>query len=133
VWEGFATITASTPQCSGAEGTVPGTILVSIFRPKILSTDTPTFLSAVGPRGAVDFKNTNESTVPQMHGSGNYQGFEVNNRALSTDYKGTYSLTITPAAIITLTRVVTIAGTINNVANAAGCSVTFEGEYVRRL
>jgi hypothetical protein len=59
-WEGFATITAATPQCSGGtgtgaglDGTATGAIHVSIFRPKIAGTDPRTFLSFVFLRAAL--------------------------------------------------------------------------------
>jgi len=71
-WEGYATVTASTPQCSGVIGTNPGDTYVSIFRPKVAVTDSPTFLSFVFLRAAVTQENTSESTVHQMNGSGNY-------------------------------------------------------------
>ena len=71
-WEGYATVTASTPQCSGVTGTNPGDTYVSIFRPKVAVTDSPTFLSFVFLRASVTQENTSESTVHQMNGSGNY-------------------------------------------------------------
>jgi len=57
-WEGFATVTASTAQCSGVGGTAPGDTHVSIFRPKIATTDTPSFLSFIFVRGAFTQENT---------------------------------------------------------------------------
>jgi hypothetical protein len=104
---------------------------VSIFRPKILGTDTPTFISAVGTRGAAGFENTSESTVHQMNGSGGYSGFQLTDRARFIQYTGTYSLAITPSTIIDSTPVVTIKGTFTNVF-IAGCAVTFEAVYDRR-
>jgi hypothetical protein len=69
-WEGFATITASTPQCAGGtgtgagvDGTATGAMHVSIFRPKIAVTDSPTFLSFVFLRAALTLENASEATV----------------------------------------------------------------------
>jgi hypothetical protein len=132
-WEGYATVTASTAQCSGVGGTSPGDTHVSIFRPKIAATDSPTFLSFVFLRAAVTQENTSESTVHQMNGSGNYTGFLIGSRAGFAQYTGTYHLTITPATVTVATPSVTIDGTITNFLNTTGCNVTFEGAYVERI
>ena len=133
VWEGYATVTASTTQCSGVGGTGTGDTHVSIFRPKILSTDPPTFLSVIFLRAAGTHENSNESTVHQMHGSGNYTAFNVNSRARFVTYTGTYSFTVSPASIIASTPVVTINGNINSFGNVPGCTVTFKGVYLQRI
>jgi hypothetical protein len=140
-WEGFATITAATPQCAGVDGTATGAIHVSIFRPKIASTDSPTFLSFVFLRDALTLENASEVTVHQMNGSGNYTGFAIGSRAGFGQYAGTYNLTVvpatitptTPATISALTDAVTITGTITNFFTATDCNVTFEGVYVQRI
>jgi hypothetical protein len=132
-WEGYATVTASTTQCSGIGGTAPGDTHVSIFRPKIASTDSPTFLSFVFLRGAQTQQNASEPTVHQMNGSGNYTGFAIGSRAGFAGYTGTYSMAVTPAPVTALTPSVTIDGTITNYFNTAGCNVTFEGAYVQRI
>jgi len=128
-WQGIITITASTTACSSNLAAGLGDPVVSVFRPKIKSTDSNSFLSFHFFRSAFTLENTSESTVHQMHGSGNYDGFAVDGRALFFDYTGTYSLTITPAAIVASTPVVTITGKINNYFDTAGCNVTFEGVY----
>jgi hypothetical protein len=132
-WEGYATVTASTAQCSGLAGTTLGDTQVSIFRPKIASTDLPTFLSFVFLRAAITQENTSESIVHQMNGSGNYTGFAIGSRARFAQYTGTYNLTITPATITAATPSVTIDGRITNFFNTTGCNVTFEGAYVQRI
>ena len=132
-WEGFATVTASTAQCSGVGGTAPGDTHVSIFRPKIATTDTPSFLSFIFVRGAFTQENTSETTVHQMNGSGNYTGFAIGPRAAFAQYTGTYNLTLTPAIITAATPSVIIDGTLTNFYNVTGCNVTFEGAYVHRI
>jgi hypothetical protein len=132
-WEGYATVTASTARCSGLAGTTPGDTQVSIFRPKIASTDLPTFLSFVFLRAAVTQENMSESIVHQMNGSGNYTGFAIGARAGFAQYTGTYNLTITPAPITAATPSLMINGTITNYFNTTGCNVTFEGAYVQRI
>jgi hypothetical protein len=133
VWDGFATVTAATTQCSGVSGAAPGDTRVSVFRPKIGSTEGPTFLSFVFLRGAVTQENTSEATVHQMNGSGNYSAFEIGSHAGFSQYTGTYSLTVTPATITAATPSVTIDGAIKNYLNVAGCNVTFVGSYAERL
>jgi hypothetical protein len=132
-WEGYATVTASTAQCSGVGGTSVGDTHVSIFRPKIAVTDSSTFLSFVFLRAAVTQENTSESTVHQMNGSGNYTAFAIGSRAGFAQYTGTYNLTITPATVTIATPSVSIDGTITNFFNTTGCNVTFEGAYVERI
>jgi hypothetical protein len=132
-WEGYATVTASTAACSGAGGTAPGDTHVSIFRPKIASNDTPTFLSFVFVRGALTQENISEDTVHQMNGSGSYGGFAIGPRAGVVSYTGKYKLTLTPAIITAATPSVIIDGTITNFFNTTGCNVTFEGVYVHRI
>lgn len=129
-WQGIATTTAATtPQCAGVGGGVLGDAGVSVFRPKIKSTDTNTFLSFVFLRAAFTIENTSEATVHQMHGAGNDEVFGVNGRAKFFEGIGTYSLTIAPAAIIASTPSITIVGKINNWFGVAGCNVTFRGVY----
>ena len=96
VWDGFATVTAATTQCSAVSGAAPGDTHVSVFHPKIGSTGGPTFLSFVFLRGAVTQENTSEATVHQMNGSGNYPGFLVGDRATFSQYTGTYKIPPSP-------------------------------------
>jgi len=134
VWEGYATNTGSTTQCKGVGGTGMSDTHVSIFRPHIEGTDTPTYLSMMHLRAALTIENNDEGTVHQMHGNGSYKGYGVNSRAKGFNYwGGTYSLTITPATIGTGVSKVTITGTITKYFNTPGCNVTFKGVYVKRI
>ena len=133
-WEGYATTTAATAQCAGIGGTGVGDTHVSIYRPHIVSADTPTFLSMMHLRAALTLQNTSEATIHQMQGSGNYTGYGVNARAKGFTYTGgTYTLTITPAVVAANTAMVNITGVIKNYFNTAGCNVTFKGVYVKRI
>ena len=132
-WEGYATVMSSTPQCAGVEGTTQGSTHVSIFRPKIANTNSPSFLSFVFLRAALTHRNASKSTVHQMNGSGNYTGFSIGPRAGFAQYTGTYKLTLTPATIIPTTASVTILDMITNFFNTTGCNVSFEGTYVQRI
>lgn len=133
-WQGIATTTASTTaQCNGAYGSTVGETEVSVFRPKIKSTDTKTYLSFVFLRAAETLENLSELTVHQMHGSGTVEGYGVSSKGEFYDFTGTYSLTISPAAITASTPVVTISGKIANLGNSPGCIVTFTGVYGKRV
>jgi hypothetical protein len=133
-WQGIATVTASTTaQCAGVGGTTVDDAMVSVYRPKIASTDTPTYLSFAFLRAALTVENTSEATVHQMHGSGNDDILGVDSRARFIDGTGTYSLAISPASVVATTPVVTITGKINNFFNVAGCDVTFTGVYAKRV
>ncbi len=132
-WEGYATTTSSTAACAGIGGTGKNDTHVSIFRPHIGAKDTDTFLSMMHLRAAITFDNTSESTVHQMHGSGNYTAYGINSRAKGFSYKGTYSLTVSPASVTAATAIVNITGTLKNYFNTAGCNVTFKGVYVKRI
>ena len=133
-WQGIATVTASTTaQCAGVGGTTVTDAMVSVYRPKIASTDTPTYLSFSFLRATFTVENTSETTVHQMHGAGNDDILGVDGRAKFIDGTGTYSLTISPAAVVATTPVVTITGKVNNFFDVVGCDVTFTGVYAKRV
>ncbi|HVZ50919.1 MAG TPA: hypothetical protein VG986_03060 [Pseudolabrys sp.] len=133
-WEGFYTVTSSTTQCSGVGGTGVGSTNVSIYRPKINSSDTNTFLSLIQTRAAIDFQNSSESTIKQMNGSGNYAGSGINSRAKAFSYTATYSnFKVTPSPVTASTTNVMITGTINTMWNTTGCNVTFKATYTKRI
>jgi hypothetical protein len=134
VWEGYATVTASTIQCQGHGGTGVSDTHVTIYRPKILTTDTATYIDFVFLRTAVTFENSNETTVHQMRGAGNYSATQIDSRALPFIYIGTYSFTFTPnVPITTTTNPIKMTGTIDGFDNAPGCNVTFEAVFVKRI
>jgi hypothetical protein len=129
VWEGFLQITARTAQCSGQPGTT-GTH-VSIYRPKIGGG--VTMLSIVYVRAAITIQNLSESGTPQMNGAGNYRGLVIGNKARFYKYSSTYNFPISPGTVLANTQIVTISGgTINNVFNKAGCTITFDAKYHKR-
>jgi hypothetical protein len=133
VWEGFVQNTAASSGCSGVSGTGIGDLYVSIYRPKINSTDTNTFLSFIRLRAALDLQNTSETTASQMNGTGNYSGDAIDNRAKSFTYNSTYRFTVTPFPITATTNTIKITGTFNNFYNNAGCNLTIEGVYMPRV
>jgi hypothetical protein len=133
-WEGFLTVTSSTAKCSGVGGTGKGSTNVSMFRPKIKSTDTNTFLSLIQTRAAIAFQNTSESTVKQMNGSGNYTGSGINGRGKAFSYTATYTnFKVTPSPVTAATTNVMVTGTINNMWFVSGCNVTFKATYTKRI
>jgi len=134
VWEGFLTVTSSIAQCAPVGATSPTDTHVSIYRPKIKSTDTATCLSIVFTRAAVTSCNLNETTVPQMAGAGNYKATAINSKAKPFTYNGTYNFTISPIPVVLSTPTVLISsGTLNNFFDTAGCTISFKGTYVKRI
>lgn len=130
-WDGFLKVTKSTPQCAaaGIGGVAVGNEHISVFRPKILAADTPTFISIVHPTAAVAFENTSEAKVPQMHGSGNYAGTGIGGQAKAFIFSGIYKFAISPAHVTATTTEIGIVGTLNNYFGAVGCSVSFDAFY----
>ena len=71
-WQGIATTTGSTSaQCAGVGGAAVSDAEVSVFRPKILSKDSNTYLAFVFLRAAITLENLSELSARQMHGTGN--------------------------------------------------------------
>jgi hypothetical protein len=132
-WEGYATNTASTAACATVGGTGKADTHVSIFRPHINVADTPTFLSMMHLRAAITFQNSNEATIHQMKGAGNYSAFGVNSRGKGFTYTGTYNLSVSPNPVISTTQVINVTGSLTNYFNTAGCTVTFKAVYVKRI
>jgi hypothetical protein len=126
---GLAVITAATPGCVNVGGTVPGNVHPTIYRPKILSTDTISYFSFISFESAITLGNTTESVNHQMRGAGAYAATAIDKRALPFTYNATYNFTVTPAAIIATTSPIEIVGTINSYFNVAGCNVSFTAAY----
>lgn len=132
VWEGFVTITDASPQCAAVGGAGAGSTHVSIYRPKIQTKDTNTYLSILHLRSATTLQNTDESFYPQMEGPTTYSGQAITGRAKSSKYNGTSSLGITPFPVKADTATVTITGTIDNYFSTKGCTIQINGVYVQR-
>jgi hypothetical protein len=136
-WMGFIQNTAATPACAGVGGSAVGDLHVSVYRPHILATDTPTFLSVVFLRAAFTLQNGSETSNPQMRGSGADTTWIIDGRGAAGAFKGlAYSniiVTPTPPALSVSesTTNITITGTIDSYFNVFGCNVTFKAEYVK--
>ncbi|MBV9290002.1 MAG: hypothetical protein JO288_19680, partial [Hyphomicrobiales bacterium] len=104
----------------------------SIYRPHILSTDTPTFLAVVFTRAEWTLQNSSDLKNPQMNGNGADTATIIDGRGAPGTYSGTYSgIVVTPNPVTETTLVVTVTGTINNYSNVAGCNVTFKAAYAK--
>lgn len=131
-WEGLMENTATTSTCAalGVGGTGVGDTHVSVYRPHIVSTDTPTYLAIVFTRTEFTLENTSETANPQMNGSGKDTATIIDPRGKPGTYTGSYStMAVSPNPVTKTTNVVTITGTINNYFNVSGCNVTFKGAY----
>jgi hypothetical protein len=103
---------------------------VSIYRPHLKATDTNTFLSILETKAAATLETAHEASNPQMKGSGAYIGHQINSKAKSITYNGTFNnVVISPSPVSPSTTVVVVTGTINNYFNHAGCSVRFKAVY----
>jgi hypothetical protein len=131
-WIGVMENTAASSTCAtaGVGGTGVGDNHVSVYRPHILSTDTPTYLAIVFLRTEFTLQNSSESTNPQMNGSGADTATIIDARGKPGTYAGTYSsIVVTPKPVTETTSVVTITGTIDNYFGVSGCIVTFKATY----
>ncbi len=134
-WEGFLTFTGSPPAaCTGAGGVANDDTHVSIYRANLGANDaSPTFLSILFTRAALDLQNTSESAAHQMNGTGKYAGFAFNSKAKVLQYTGSFDLTVTPTPVAAGTDTVSITGTITNLFNMQGCNRTFKAIYVKKI
>jgi hypothetical protein len=133
-WEGIMENTAASSTCAAMAvgGSGVGDNHVSVYRPHILSTDTPTYLAIVFTRAEFTLQNSSESTRPQMKGSGAYTATAIDGRGTPGTYPGTYlNIVITPYPVLETTNVVTMTGTIDNYFNVAGCNVTFKAAFIK--
>jgi hypothetical protein len=131
-WEGIMENTAASSTCAamGVGGTGAGDNHVSVYRPHINPTDTPTYLAIVFTRAEFTLQNNSETINPQMNGSGAYIATAIDGRGAPGTYKGTFSgIVVAPKPVVEGTPVVTITGTIDNYFNVAGCNVTFKAVY----
>jgi hypothetical protein len=131
-WQGLLVVTAATAACSAVGGASVGSTLVSVYRPKILTADTNTYLAIYGLRGAFTMENLSEASRKQMHGAGKYKSTYINSRGKPGNNSSVYKLTITPAVITAATTAVSINGTISNYYNTAGCTITVTGGFAPR-
>ena len=134
VWQGGAELLSQTSQCvAGVPGFNVGDLAVSVFRPRLASTQPKSALTMLFHRSALSFFN---NTGPdQMTGNGTYTGSWISARATGVPggTSGTYSFTITPSGTITAsTPGLGIVGTITNFAGVSGCTITFAGAYAKR-
>jgi hypothetical protein len=134
-WIGLMANTGATQTCVTMKvgGTGVGDYHVSVYRPHILSTDTPsTYLAIVFTRTEFTLQNGSESTHPQMNGSGSDTATIIDGRGAPGTYPGTFTnIVVLPNPVLETTNVVTITGTIDNYFNVNGCNVTFKATYVK--
>jgi hypothetical protein len=133
-WEGIMQNTAASSTCAalGVGGTGVGDVHVSVYRPHILSADTPTYLAILLTRAEFTLENSSESKNPQMNGSGADTASIIDYRGAPGTYTGTFSgIVVKPNPVLETTNLVTITGTIDNYLNFAGCSVTFKAAYTK--
>jgi hypothetical protein len=134
VWQGGVTVTSASTVCAdAADGLKIGKFASSMFRPRLDPAEPASAITMLFNRAAVIFARTSGGG-DQMHGNGNYIGSGMSDRAEGAggSFTGTYSFTINPSAITAATTSVIIAGTINDFAGIASCTVKFRASYQRR-
>ena len=133
-WEGIMENTAASSVCAtiAVGGTGVGDNHVSVYRPHILSTDTPTYLAIVFTRTGFTLQNNSETTNPQMNGSGADLATIIDARGKPGTYAGTFSgIVVSPKPVLETTNVISMTGTIDNYFNVAGCNVTFKAAFIK--
>ena len=134
-WEGIMEITGATPGCAAVGGAAKGDIHVSVYRPKLSPTDTPTYLAILHARAELTLQNDSDTTTgPQMNNFGTYTATAIDGRGKPFTYSGTFSgFVVSPKPVLaSYTGTVTVTGTISNYFNAPsppGCAVTFTATY----
>jgi hypothetical protein len=125
VWQGDLFILTASAACSGS-GVVPNNFYRSVYRPNI----------ALPPKGqapealALSTQRSEfilEATGKTLRGKANASGTDVGSRAQVSTAATTVDLVIVPAIIKANTLVVQISGTIRNLFNETGCTVTVRG------
>jgi hypothetical protein len=133
-WEGIMENTTASSVCAtmAVGGTGVGDNHVSVYRPHILSTDTPTYLAIVFTRTEFTLQNNSEITNPQMNGSGADLATIIDARGKPGTYAGTFSgIVVSPKPVLETTNVISMTGTIDNYFNVAGCNVTFKASFIK--
>lgn len=125
-FNGSLHILTTTPQC-GSNPDVDE-IYSSMYRPLIAGDSNPGALHLYKLRQAVRMVDT--SAQGQFRGSGTYNGVQLTGRGTIETYTGAYSgVVVTPATITGTTLFVTMRGTITNMDNKTGCTVTFRASF----
>jgi len=133
-WQGTAVIQAMEPGPCAAAQTIPikvGTRFRSQFHPrKIKFNGDDTTISLFAPDSAFILRVTNGDFT----GAGSYTGVARSNQALNLPVaSGTYlGASVTPSTVTADTPSVTIIAAVSDFFGAPGCSVIFQGHYVRR-
>lgn len=135
-WQGAATITALTSQCSSI-GFTKGDTIHSIYRPNLDAAEPHTAITFISSRSAIAFFQKSGNKF--MHGEGTYSGAFIGGRATirpsstSAAPTGNFDLTVSPTSFTASTTTnVDIKGSLTNFFGTTGCTVTFSASYQRR-
>lgn len=137
VWQGAITITNLTAACSSI-GQGVGTLLTSVYRPRLESDEPVSGLTILSDRTAQVFFNASTSNNDQMIGRGGYLGHIIGSRATAIpnssqgSFTGNYNFKVRPVTITADTTSITITGTLTNYFNVTGCTLSFAGAYQPR-
>lgn len=129
-FRGDATIVSVAAGCPAGLGLTAGGIAGSTYRPRFNYGEPETAFSLILERSMLRISRL--TGKGQMHGTGNYVGSWVDDRATNLQtFTGAYDLTIVPSVITSTTQSVQIDGTLSNLANFATCSARVRGNFIR--
>jgi hypothetical protein len=128
-WQGHAMITAVSAGCAES-GDAVGQFFTSVFRPPNIDDNGPdSWLSFVGARIGHSLMVSNGTFEDGV----SYDAVGVGSFANHFSYGGNVQVFSTrPSAIDADTRFIAVTGRVTNWMGNAGCTVMFDGSYVRR-
>ncbi len=131
MWVGVLRFAKQSAGCGPNQFFPTANIANSLYRPYLTSGDSPSGISHfLGSNHAMLI--TNLSATAQFSGSGTYRVCTINGEVdFGGPISGNYTFTQTPAVVDNSTPTITLNGHIDSYGNVAGCSLYFQGVYVR--
>lgn len=133
MFDGTMIITAVTAPCA-AISIQPSGAMLSLLRPHFKASDPKAAFIILDQTEGGYFQIEATTTTTQMQGSAPYAGSAfIPENGLTRTWIGTYDFTVSPSTVTATTDFVEITGTIAKFGNAAGCTLTIDAVYLRRL
>jgi hypothetical protein len=128
-WQGELFITVNNPACE-ANGVPVGDHYLSQFFPSGISNNGSfSYQSFIQRRNAETIKVSGRPAATKA-----FTGVGVTGRGEGYTTSGTYAaFAVSPAAFTVATKSLFITGQVNNFRHFAGCNVSFEGSFIRRI
>ena len=131
-WQGEVMITAVTnPACASDGWAVGGHALSSLLPANVDNNGGSSFISFhINRRNAYSLKVTGALAAGKA-----YTGIEITSAGSNLSFSGNivqHTQTPAPANVTTATKFITVTGQIAGWAGTIGCTITYEGAFVRR-